>query len=271
MKKSTETDAQGNPQRRVGAFRLTSQRVLIVIPTYNEIENLKLLLDRVRAEIAPMEARQEAPEVHILVVDDGSPDGTGDLADDLATKDARLHVLHRPRKMGLGSAYVQGFRYGLERGFDWFLEMDCDFSHDPKYLPFFFKEFEQNDVVIGSRYVSGGAVVNWGLGRKILSRGGSIYARLCLGMGIADLTGGFNAWKSSVLKAINLDSIESDGYSFQIEMKYKAWKQKFRIKEIPIVFEDRRAGHSKMNKKIVMEAIVRVAHMRWAGSSASKL
>lgn len=229
-------------------------KTLIIIPTYNEIENLQKLVTEV--------FQQASEETHILIVDDNSPDGTGDLADAIAKSNTRVHVLHRPRKMGLGTAYVAGFKYGLERDYQVLIEMDSDFSHDPRYLPLFQKEIENVDVVIGSRYVSGGGVLNWGLGRRVLSRGGSFYARAILGVGIEDLTGGFNCWRRSAIEGIGPDTIRSDGYSFQIEMKYRAWLKGFRMKEIPIVFEDRHLGKSKMNKKIVLEAIYRVLLLR---------
>jgi dolichol-phosphate mannosyltransferase len=229
-------------------------RTLIVIPTYNEIENIKKLVTEI--------FQQVDAQTHVLICDDNSPDGTGDLADVLAESNPRVHVIHRPRKMGLGTAYVAGFRYALDNGYDVVFEMDSDFSHDPKYLPLFQQEIEKCDAVIGSRYVAGGGVLNWGLGRRILSRGGSVYARMLLGMPFQDLTGGFNCWRRSVIEAIGPGALKSDGYAFQIEMKYKAFKKGFRIKEIPIVFEDRYLGQSKMNKKIVVEAMYRVLLMR---------
>lgn len=238
-------------------------KTLIVIPTYNEIENIKKLVTEI--------FNQVDAQTHILIVDDNSPDGTGDLADVMAESNPRVHVLHRPKKMGLGTAYVTGFRYALDNGYDVIFEMDSDFSHDPKYLPLFQQEIEKYDAVIGSRYVAGGGVVNWGLGRRVLSRGGSLYAKLILGMELNDLTGGFNCWRRSVIEAIGPNTLKSDGYSFQIEMKYKAFKKGFRIKEIPIVFEDRYLGQSKMNKKIVLEAMYRVLLMRMNDASIRKL
>jgi dolichol-phosphate mannosyltransferase len=238
-------------------------RALIVVPTYNEIENLESL---VRAILA-----RTPDSVSVLVVDDGSPDGTGQLADALATQNSRLHVLHRAKKMGLGTAYVNGFRWGLERKepgggrtFDAIIEMDADFSHDPKYLPRMLELLGSHDVAIGSRYVDGGGTVNWGLGRKILSRGGSLYSRLILGAGIRDFTGGFNGWRREVLETVDLESLKSDGYSFQIELKYRAFRKGFDIVEFPIVFEDRKVGKSKMNRRIVIEALGRVWGFRWS-------
>lgn len=232
-------------------------RSLVIIPTYNEIENIQALVEAVLASTSP--------DLHILVVDDNSPDGTGQLADLLSAKTPdRVHVLHRPKKMGLGTAYVNGFKWGLaEAKYDVLIEMDADFSHHPRYLPEMLKTLETNDVAMGSRYVPGGGTVNWGLGRKILSRGGSIYARLILGAPIRDFTGGFNGWRRPVLEVVSLDTLRSDGYSFQIELKYRAFLRGFRMKEFPIIFEDRKVGKSKMSKRIVFEALKRVWEFRF--------
>lgn len=230
-------------------------KTLIVIPTYNEIENLKPITDAVLGV---------TPEtVHILVADDGSPDGTGKLADELAAKSSRLHVLHRSKKQGLGPAYIAGFRWGFENGYDRLIEMDADFSHNPKFLPTMLSLLDSYDFVIGSRYVEGGGTVNWGLMRKIISRGGSLYARTVLSAPIRDFTGGFNGWNRKVLEGINLDSLEAGGYSFQIELKYRAFRKKFSFKEFPIIFEDRRVGKSKMSSKIVIEALSLVPQLRF--------
>lgn len=229
-------------------------RALIVVPTYNEIENIQALTEAVMTAVPR--------EVELLVVDDGSPDGTGQLVDSLAQQNPRIHVLHRPKKMGLGTAYVNGFRWGMEKGFDTFIEMDADFSHDPKYLSRMLELLETHDVVIGSRYIQGGGTVNWGTGRKVLSRGGSIYSRAILGAPIRDFTGGFNGWKRKVIEAVDLGSLRSDGYSFQIELKYRAFLKGFRITEFPIIFEDRKVGKSKMNRRIVVEALGRVWSFR---------
>lgn len=229
-------------------------RTLIIIPTYNEIENIKKLVGEI--------FNQVDSQTHVLIIDDNSPDGTGDLADVLAESNSRVHVMHRTKKLGLGTAYVAGFKYGLENGYDVMIEMDSDFSHDPKYLPVFQQEIERYDAVVGSRYVAGGGVLNWGFGRRVLSRGGSTYARMVLGVPFRDLTGGFNCWRRQVIEAIGPNNLKSDGYSFQIEIKYKAFKKGFRLREIPIVFEDRYLGQSKMNKKIVFEAMYRVLLMR---------
>ena len=217
-----------------------------MIPTYNEIENLKSLVESVLS-LTPR-------EVEILVVDDGSPDGTGQLADSLARQHPRFHVLHRAKKMGLGTAYVNGFNWGLQRNYQSFVEMDADFSHHPKYLPKMIQLLEKNDVVIGSRYIEGGGTVNWGLGRKILSWAGSFYSRVILGAPIRDFTGGFNGWKRTILEKVDLPSLRSDGYSFQIELKYRAFLHRSRMIEFPIIFEDRKVGKSKMSRRIVFEA-----------------
>jgi dolichol-phosphate mannosyltransferase len=227
-------------------------RALIVVPTYNEAENINALVEAIIASTPS--------SIDVLVVDDGSPDGTGALADILAVRYApRVHVLHREKKMGLGTAYVHGFRWGLARSeYAAFIEMDADFSHHPSYLKAMFDTLATTDVAIGSRYVAGGGTVNWGIGRKILSRGGSFYSRLILGAEIRDFTGGFNGWRRPVLEAVDLGSLRSDGYSFQIELKYRAFLRGFRIHEFPIIFEDRKVGKSKMNRRIVFEALARV-------------
>lgn len=224
-------------------------KTLIIVPTYNEIENIALLIEAVF---------KVTQDCEILVVDDGSPDGTGRLVDSMAQKQPRLHVLHRAGKMGLGTAYVAGFQWGFERGFDCLVEMDADFSHDPKYIPVMLENLKHYDVVIGSRYVTGGGTLNWGLGRKILSLGGSLYSRLILGAPIRDFTGGFNGWRRQVLESVNIHTLRSGGYSFQIELKYRAFLKGYRIIEFPIVFEDRKVGKSKMNRRIVIEALQRV-------------
>jgi len=235
--------------------RVINLRTLIVIPTYNEIENLKPLTDAI-FEVVPQ-------EVEVLVVDDGSPDGTGKLGDSIASQNPRFHMLHRSRKMGLGTAYVNGFKWGLEKGYEAFVEMDADFSHSPKYLSEMIQLLRSNDVVIGSRYVKGGGTLNWGLGRRILSRGGSWYSRMILGARISDFTGGFNGWLKPVLESVDIDTLKSDGYSFQIELKYRAYLKGHKIFEFPILFEDRKVGKSKMNRRIVLEALRRVWGFRW--------
>lgn len=238
-------------------------KTLIIIPTYNEIENIKKLVTEVFTQVDA--------QTDILIIDDNSPDGTGDLADVLAEANARIKVIHRAKKLGLGTAYVTGFKYALEKGYEVIIEMDSDFSHDPKYLPIFQQEIEKHDAVVGSRYIPGGGVVNWGLGRRVLSKGGSMYARMVLGIPFRDLTGGFNCWRRQVLESIGPDHLKSDGYAFQIEIKYKAHRLGFKIKEVPIVFEDRYLGHSKMNKKIVLEAMLRVLLMKFGSEGSRKI
>jgi len=234
-------------------------KLLVVIPTYNEIENIESMLNSIM-ELAPS-------NVDVLVVDDGSPDGTGARVDSFARSQPRVHCLHRAKKMGLGTAYVYGFEWGLKKNYDALIEMDADFSHHPRYLKEMVRDLETADFVLGSRYVSGGGTVNWGLGRKILSRGGSFYARLLLGAPISDFTGGFNGWHRRVLDAVHYNTLRSDGYSFQIELKYRAVKSGFRFKEFPIIFEDRKVGKSKMNSRIVVEALLRVWSFRgWTAS-----
>ena len=191
-----------------------------------------------------------------MIVDDASPDGTGDIGDELAAKDDRVHVIHRPGKLGLGTAYVDAFRWGMSRGFERYFEMDADLSHDPKYLPDFVHALDDGaDVVIGSRNVRGGGVEGWGLGRHVLSKGGSLYSRTILGLGVHDLTSGYKAFSRRALEAIDLEHVRSNGYSFQIEMTYRAILKGMRVVEVPIVFVDRRAGYSKMSRRIFAEAI----------------
>ncbi len=237
-------------------------KFLIVIPTYNEIQNLKGLMEAV-FQIADSKAHlYGVQEVNVLVVDDNSPDGTGKLAEEIAKKESRVFVLHRSQKNGLGKAYVAGFAWALDRGYDAICEMDADFSHNPSYLPEFWRLLKDYDVVLGSRYVDGGGVRNWGFARKLISRGGSIYAKSILGMPVQDMTGGYNAWKRSVLEAVDISTLRSEGYAFQIELKWRAWKKGFKLIEFPILFEDRFAGKSKMSKRIILEAMLRVAGMK---------
>lgn len=237
-------------------------KFLIVVPTYNEIQNLRGLTESIFQVVDTKAHLYDVEKVQVLVVDDNSPDGTGQLADELAKKEPRISVLHRQQKNGLGKAYVAGFAWGLDNGFDAICEMDADFSHNPIYLPEFWRLLKDHDVVVGSRYVDGGGVRNWGAGRKIISRGGSVYARTLLGMPMQDMTGGYNAWRRKVLEDVDISTLRSEGYAFQIELKWRAWKKKFRIVEFPIIFEDRTAGKSKMSNKIVIEAMMRVAGMR---------
>lgn len=230
---------------------------LICIPTYNEAENLPRIVPAVLAEV---------PQAHILVADDNSPDGTGRLADELAAGDERVHVLHRQGKEGLGKAYLAAFTWALERDYRYIFEFDADFSHSPSYLPEFLRVLEeQADMVVGSRRVPGGGVENWGLSRRFISWGGSMYARAILGVPIRDLTGGYNGFRRQVLEDIDLASVASTGYCFQIELKYRALKRGFRVVELPIVFPDRVHGKSKMNGSIFMEAVVQVWRLRGLG------
>jgi dolichol-phosphate mannosyltransferase len=230
-----------------------AERALVVIPTYDERVNLPLIVPQIL---------QQDPRLEVLVVDDNSPDGTGKLADELSAANPRVHVLHRPGKAGLGKAYIAGFRWALERGYDLIFEMDADFSHDPKFLPDFLKAIEHADLVIGSRYRHGVNVINWPIGRPLLSVGANEYARRVTGLPLTDSTGGFKCFRREVLAAIDLDGVRSNGYSFQIEMSFRAWKKGFRLVEIPIVFTDRVEGQSKMNKRIVREAIWMVWWLR---------
>ncbi len=222
-------------------------KTLIVTPTYNEASNLRKFVVAVRAA---------APDADMMIVDDASPDGTGDIADELAASDPHVHVIHRPGKLGLGTAYVDAFRWGLSRGYEWFFEMDADFSHDVRYLPDFFRALERGaDVVIGSRNIPGGGVEGWGPGRHVLSKGGSLYSRVILGLRVHDLTSGYKAYTRRALETIDLDRVRSNGYSFQIETTYRAHLKRLEIVEVPIVFIDRRAGQSKMNRRIFAEAV----------------
>jgi dolichol-phosphate mannosyltransferase len=237
-------------------------RAWLVLPTYNEAENIEPFVAAVRAKL-PAGAR-------VLIVDDESPDGTGRIADRLAAKHEDVEVLHRPRKEGLGPAYIAGFRRALAEGAELVLEMDSDFSHDPAYLPRLLEAAGRADLVLGSRYVEGGGVSEWGALRRAISRGGSAYARLALGIDVRDVTGGFKCFRREVLEAIDLDSIEARGYAFQVEMTYRALERGFRVVEVPIVFRDRRAGDSKMDRSIVLEAIWRVPLLRFRGKDAGR-
>ena len=225
---------------------------LIIVPTYNERENLSRLAQRLLA--LPM-------RVDLLVVDDGSPDGTGKLADELAGKHPEIHVLHRAEKNGLGRAYIAGFKWALERGYEFIFEMDCDFSHDPDDVPAFLEAAKNADLVLGSRYVGGIRVINWPLKRLMLSRGAGKYVKLVTGMPFTDPTGGYKCFRRRALQAINLDGVRSNGYSFQIEMTHKLWRQGFKIVEVPIIFTERAEGRSKMAGHIVSEAFWMVWHL----------
>jgi dolichol-phosphate mannosyltransferase len=229
-------------------------RGLVIIPTYNERENLPRLL--------PLVLGQD-DRLDILIIDDASPDGTGQLADQMAAQERRINVMHRKGKLGLGTAYLAGFKWGIEHGYDWMFEMDADFSHDPSHLPQFISALANYDVVVGSRYLDGRVtVVNWPIARLLLSYYANVYARWVTGLAIWDLTAGYKAYRRKVLESVPLNRVESEGYAFQIEMKFRAWKCGFRIGEIPIVFVDRSLGESKMSKKIIREAVWKVWKLR---------
>jgi dolichol-phosphate mannosyltransferase len=225
-------------------------RVLVVIPTYNEAETLAPVVARLRAAV---------PEAGVLVVDDGSPDGTGDVADRLVAADPSVHVLHRAQKAGLGAAYIAGFRWALAEGYDMVVEMDADGSHAPEELPRLLTALRDADLVIGSRWVPGGEIRNWPWSRQLISRGGSLYARACLRFPVRDATAGFRAYRRVVLEDLKLDEIASQGYCFQIDLAWRTWRDGFRVVEVPITFTERVLGNSKMSRSIVTEALWRVA------------
>lgn len=233
------------------------ERALVIIPTYNERENITRIIPAVLAQ---------DPSIDVLVVDDGSPDGTGAIVDGIAAENPRVHALHRSGKLGLGTAYVAGFKWALERDYEFIFEMDADFSHAPEKLPAFLAAIQTADVVLGSRYQNGQInVVNWPISRLFLSYSANIYARHVTGLQVFDATGGFKCFRRRVLESIDLSDVKSNGYAFQIEMTFRAWKKGFRIIEIPIVFVDRTEGSSKMSKKIVREAVWMVWRLRWWG------
>jgi len=232
-----------------------AERALVIVPTYNERANIEKLIEIVLAQ---------DPRVDVLVVDDGSPDGTGAIVDAVREREPRVNVLHRPSKMGLGTAYLEGFRWALDAGYAYVFEMDADFSHDPAHIPAFLEAIEGADVVLGSRYRDGKVtVVNWPISRLMLSYSANVYARAVTGLQLWDSTGGFKCFRREVLEAIDLSAVRSNGYAFQIEMSFRAWKRGFRIIEIPIVFTDRSEGESKMSKRIVREAVWMVWRLRW--------
>ena len=236
-----------------------AEHPLIVVPTYNEVDNVDMLLEGIG---------KHAPDTDVLFVDDNSRDGTVDRIHDRQLRHpGKIHLLQRPGKLGLGTAYIAGFRWALERDYDAVHEMDADLSHDPKYLPQTLDFPEGCQVVIGSRYIPGGGTVNWGPLRKFISGFGNLYARAILGLSVRDLTGGFNDWKREVLETVSLDGIRSEGYAFQIEMKYRAIQAGFSIREIPIVFQDRRVGQSKMSSRVALEAMIRVWAIRFQRTS----
>jgi dolichol-phosphate mannosyltransferase len=227
-------------------------RALVVIPTFNEAENIPRLI--------PMILRQGTLDV--LVVDDGSPDGTSAIVRDIGAKDPRVHLIVRDKKQGLGTAYVAGFRFAIQNGYDVVFEMDADFSHDPNEIPAFLNAVKEADLVIGSRYKNGVRVLNWPINRLLLSYFANVYTRILIGLPLHDATGGFKCYRRAVLEAIDLDKIRSNGYAFQIEMSYKAWRKGFRLTEIPIIFLDRQSGASKMSKHIVYEAFFMLWKLR---------
>jgi dolichol-phosphate mannosyltransferase len=232
-----------------------AERALVIVPTYNERANIAKLIETVLAQ---------DPRVDVLVVDDGSPDGTGAIVDTIRQREPRVNVLHRAAKMGLGTAYLAGFRWALDAGYEYIFEMDADFSHDPGHIPAFLEAIEGADVVLGSRYRHGKVtVVNWPISRLMLSYSANVYARAVTGLQLWDSTGGFKCFRREVLEAIDLTAVRSNGYAFQIEMSFRAWKRGFRIIEIPIVFTDRSEGESKMSKRIVREAVWMVWRLRW--------
>ncbi len=230
-------------------------KIIVIIPTYNEVENISRLIDIL--------FKLQLNQLDVLVVDDNSPDGTSELVKKLATENPRIYLIQREGKLGLGTAYVRGFKYAIEHAYDFIVQMDADFSHDPSEIKNFMSTIANYDLVLGSRYIVGVNVVNWPLSRLLLSYGANLYTRLITQMPIKDSTGGFKCFRRVVLEAIQLDNIKSDGYAFQIEMNYKAWKKGFRIKEIPIVFVDRIAGSSKMSKRIIREAALMVWKLKF--------
>lgn len=229
------------------------QRALIIFPTYNERDNIEKIVHAV----LPLD-----PRIHVLIVDDNSPDGTGAIADRLASQMNNVFVLHREKKEGLGKAYIAGFKWAVEHEFDFIFEMDADFSHGPEYIKDFLKEIQSHDLVIGSRYISGVNVINWPMSRLLLSYYANVYTRLVTGLPLRDATGGYKCFRRQVLEKIDLDKVRSSGYAFQIEMSMRAWKNGFKLKEIPIIFFDRVAGQSKMSRKIMWEAIWMVWALR---------
>ncbi len=234
---------------------LDASRAIVIVPTYNEVENVPPLVKAIF---------QNQPDIHILFVDDSSPDGTAEVIKRLMKNNPQIHLLQRAKKEGLGRAYIAGFKVALQQGFEYIFEMDADFSHDPKEIPNFLKALEDNDLVLGSRYILGVNVVNWPLKRLLLSYFANVYTRVVTGMPTRDLTGGFKCFRREVLENIDLDHIKSNGYAFQIEMTFKTWKRGYRIKEIPIIFIDRQVGESKLSKKIMWEAIFLVWKLRIA-------
>jgi dolichol-phosphate mannosyltransferase len=237
-------------------MRPDTERKLVVMPTYNERENLP--------SIVPLVLAQD-PGIHVLIVDDNSPDGTGELADAISAENERVHVLHRSGKLGLGTAYIAGFKWALERDYEYIFEMDSDFSHNPEHIPEFLKAAEEYDLVLGSRYLRGVTVINWPMSRLLLSWFANKYSRVITGLPYSDTTGGFKCYRRKVLEGIDLDAITSEGYSFQIETSFRAWRKGFKLGEITIVFADRTEGTSKMSGRIIREAVWKVWWLRLQG------
>ncbi len=236
-------------------------RSLIVIPTYNERENIASLVDDVLRVV---------PTTDLLIIDDNSPDGTGQLVDAMSAANPRIHCLHRAGKLGLGTAYIAGFRYAIEHGYDLVFEMDADYSHDPRYLPDFLRLAQDADLVIGSRYISGGGTPNWSALRKFISGGGNTFARFMLGIPTHDCTAGFRCYRTAALRTLDLSLIRASGYAFQVELAYIFWKRGFRVRETPIIFVDRRVGKSKMSRKIFIEGFLWVLRTRFQGDPVAK-
>ncbi len=232
---------------------MDTRKILVVIPTYNEAENIPKLIPAVL---------RQAPNLDVLIVDDGSPDGTGAIVKDIMAANRQVHLIERTGKQGLGTAYVRGFRYAIEHGYDFVFEMDADFSHSPNDIPVFLAKIQNADLVLGSRYIDGVRVLDWPMNRLLLSYSANVYTRIITGLPIHDATGGFKCFRIEALKAIDLDSIRSNGYAFQIEMSFKVWKKGFRIVEVPIIFADRKVGTSKMSKNIVYEAVFMLMTLR---------
>lgn len=234
-------------------------RILVIVPTYNERESLPLIVERIRTSV---------PEAHILVADDNSPDGTGDIADALAADDRAVQVMHRRGKEGLGAAYIAGFTWGLQNGFDVLVEMDADGSHQPEQLPLLLAALRSADLVLGSRWVSGGGTRNWSKGREVLSKGGNLYTRAMLGVPIFDATGGYRAFRADTLRGIDLHTVASQGYCFQVDLAWRAVQRGFVVREVPIIFVERTVGTSKMSRAIVAEALWRVT--QWGVSRRAR-
>jgi dolichol-phosphate mannosyltransferase len=228
-------------------------KILVVTPTYNEAENIPKLIPAVL---------RQAPNLDVLIIDDGSPDGTGNLVKQIMSSNPHVHLIERSGKQGLGTAYVAGFKYAIQNGYDYVFEMDADFSHNPNDIPVFLSMMKENDLVIGSRYIQGVRVLNWPMNRLLLSYSANVYTQIITGLPVRDATGGFKCYRIETLKAIDLDQIRSNGYAFQIEMSFKVWKKGFRLVEIPIVFKDRREGVSKMSKSIIYEAMFMLWKLR---------